>query len=194
MKSRWRVGVWALAVALATAVVLLRDAPAHWLVVGDDNAAADAALVFAGDPDYERIATAATLVRDGRARLLIVTGAGSGPGDSATSLRDEALRRGVPADRIRMETVSTSTRGALVAAGSLLQRDRVRTLVLVTSPYHQRRVLLAARRALPDVTFLSRQASPSFWSPRGWWAHPASIRIVVTEYTKLGYYACRGWI
>ena len=191
MRKRWR---WA--VALAALVLLafaLSDAPARFLVLDDAAGPSDAAVVLAGDPDYERTATAAALFRSGEVRLLIVTGGRVGPGDSASSLRDRAIALGVPADRIRAETVSGSTREALFAVAPILERESVRSVSLVTSPYHQLRAYLVARRAWPGVTLRNRPATPSTWSPRWWWS-ARSRKIVLSEYGKLAYYAIRGWL
>ena len=185
--------------AVAAGIVALiarafSDAPARWLVVEDPAAAADAAVVMAGDPDYERTTTAAALVRSGRVDLLVLTGGEAGPGDSASSLREKAMALGVDPDAIRWEAVSRSTRESLVALRPVLAREAVESVVVVTSPYHQRRATMAARRAWPGIRVASQPASPSSWSPGGWWRHPRSRRIVVSEYAKLAYYALRGWI
>lgn len=182
----------ALAGALALAAVFA-DEPARFLVVSDEATRVDAALVLAGDPDYERTRTGARLVLAGEARLLVLTGGEPGPGDSATSLRDVALGLGVPAERIRMEQVSRSTRESMLAVREILEREGVRSLAVVTSPYHQRRAAWAARRALPGIEITSRPAFPSFWRPQGWWKTPWQRRIVVQEYLKLGYYMLWGW-
>ena len=187
------------AVAVAAAVLgavglAATDAPARWLVVEDAAAPVDAAVVLAGDPDYERTTTAARLVLSGEARLLVLTGGEPGPGDSAESLRRWALRKGVPADRIRMEEVSRSTREAVVALLPILEREGVRSVALVTSPFHQRRSWLAARRAWPRVTVVNRPARPSSWRPDDWWRERRSREIVLKEYGKLAYYAARGWL
>jgi len=172
----------------------LSDAPADWLVLQDPPRAVDAALVFAGDPGYERTYTAARLVRANEARLLILTGGEPGPGDSAASLRDRAIAWGVPAERIRMETISHSTRESLLAVVPILREEDVRSVVLVTSPFHQRRAYLAACKALPGVALVNRPASPSGWSPHRWWRTEGSRKIVLREYAKIVYYALRGWI
>jgi len=187
-----RTVVSALATALALAAVFTEE-PARWLVVRDPPEAVDAALVMAGDPHYERTRTAARLVLAGRARLLIVTGGEPGPGDSAQSLRDAAIAFGAPPERIRMEQISHSTRESMVAVRPILAAERVRSVVVVTSPYHQRRAGWAARRALGDVRVVNQPADPSFWSPEGWWREPFTRRIVLGEYAKLAYYILRGW-
>jgi uncharacterized SAM-binding protein YcdF (DUF218 family) len=174
--------------------MLARNWPGHWLVLEDAPGPADAAVVLAGDPDYERTAAAARLVNAGECRLLILTGGETGPGDSASSLERHALSLGVPPERIRLEAQSDSTRESLLHVAPILAREGVRSVALVTSPYHQRRAYLAARRAWPGVTIRNRPARPSVWAADGWWRDAWSRRVVVSEYGKLVYYALRRWI
>ena len=182
----------AVAVGLALGAVLA-DEPARFLIARDAGRPTDAVLVLAGDPDYERTKTGARLVLSREARLLILTGGEPGPGDSAASLRDVALAMGVPPPSIRMEQVSTSTHESLIAVRGILERERVRSLAVVTSPYHQRRASWAAKRTLPGVAVVNRPADPSAWRPEGWWKTAWSRRIVFSEYLKLAYYVLRGW-
>ena len=182
----------AFAVALALAAVFA-DEPAFFLIASDRPRLTDAAVVLAGDPNYERTSFASRLVLAGEARLLIVTGGEPGPGDSAASLRDVAIRLGVPPEAIRMEQVSRSTHESLVAVREILARENVRRVAVVTSPYHQRRALWAARRTLLGVEIVSRPAEPSGWRPAGWWKSRFNRRIVMGEYAKLAYYILRGW-
>jgi uncharacterized SAM-binding protein YcdF (DUF218 family) len=182
----------ALATALALAAVFT-DEPARWLVAREPPRSADAAVVLAGDPDYERTKTGARLLLSGEVRLLILTGGEPGPGDSATSLRDVAIRAGVPPERIRMEQVSHSTHGSMEAIRSILEQEGIRSVAVVTSPYHQRRAVWAARRTLRGIEIVSRPADPAAWRPEGWWKTPWNRKIVFGEYAKLVYYVVRGW-
>lgn len=191
--SRSSPAIAAGAVVLALAAVFA-DEPARWLIVPDEGQPADAALVLAGDPDYERTKTGARLLLAGEVGLLILTGGEPGPGDSAASLREVALRMGVPAAAIRLEQVSRSTRESMVAVRDILEREGVSRLAVVTSPYHQRRAVWAARRGLPGIEIVSRPAAPAFWKPEGWWQTAFGRRIVVGEYLKIGYYTLRGWV
>jgi uncharacterized SAM-binding protein YcdF (DUF218 family) len=190
--GRRTVGVTAAAVLLALAAVFA-DEPARWLVVADPPRWADAAVVLAGDPDYERTKTAVRLLLEGQVGLLILTGGEPGPGDSATSLRDVALRAGVPPERIRMEQVSHSTRGSMEAIRPILEEEGIRSVAVVTSPYHQRRAVWTARKTLRGVEVVSRPADPAGWRPDGWWKTRWNRRIVLGEYAKLAYYVLRGW-
>jgi uncharacterized SAM-binding protein YcdF (DUF218 family) len=183
-----------LLVVLGLAGLGLTDLPARWLMLEDPRIRVDAAVVLAGDPDYERTHAGAELVRSGTAHLLVLTGGEPGPGDSAESMRVKALAWGVPGERIRLETVSRGTRESLLAVAPILRQENVRTVALVTSPYHQRRAFLLARRVLPDMEVFNCPARPSSWSPRAWWRESRSRRIVISEYAKIFYSALRGWL
>jgi uncharacterized SAM-binding protein YcdF (DUF218 family) len=187
-----RANAAAVSVLLALVAVFANE-PARWLIVTDPPRWADAAIVLAGDPDYERTKTAVRLLHKGQVGLLILTGGEPGPGDSATSLRDVALRAGVPVERIRMEQVSRSTYGSMVAIRPILEQERIRSVVVVTSPYHQRRAFWTARKTLRGVEVLSQSADPAGWKPDGWWKTRWGRRIVFGEYARLAYYVLRGW-
>jgi uncharacterized SAM-binding protein YcdF (DUF218 family) len=183
------------AALVALGAIVLSNAPARFLDMEDPLETADAALVMTGDPGFERTTAAARLVCAGRARLLVLTGGEPWPGDSAASLRARALGEGVPSDRIRLEDRSTDTRESLVNVAPILEEEGVRSLILVTSPYHQRRASLAARRAFPGIRVLSRPVRTRPWPPvRPWWRDAGTRRLVFQEYAKLVYYGLRGWI
>jgi uncharacterized SAM-binding protein YcdF (DUF218 family) len=188
-----RAGV-ALAAVLVALTAVFADGLARWLILRDPPAAADAALVLAGDPDYERTKTAVRLFSSGQVRWLILTGGEPGPGDSALSLRQVALALGVPAERIRSEQLSHSTHQAMLAVRPILEREAIRSVIVVTSPFHERRATWAARRTLANVRVTSHPAEPSAWRPEGWWKTRRGRAIVLGEYAKLVYYGLRGWI
>lgn len=184
----------AMAASIGGLAVLAREEPARRLAVADPLAPSDVIVVMAGDPDYERTITAAALMRSGRGKTLILTGGEPGPGDSAASLRAVAIEFAVPPPRIQVETTSRSTREAVLAVAPMLEALGARTVTVVTSPYHQRRAAATARRAWPGVEVRSFAASPSSWKAEGWWRSSQGRRIVATEYLKLLYYGCRGWL
>jgi uncharacterized SAM-binding protein YcdF (DUF218 family) len=172
-----------------------RDSPAEFLVLRDPPTRTDAAMVFGGDPNFERTKHASRLFHDDLTRTLILCGGEPGLGDNAFGLMDVAKESGVPVEKMIPEARSRSTRESFVFVKPILEEHHIRSLTLVTSPYHQRRVFLAARRYLgDDVRLVNSPAEPSFWTPGGWWKSRHSIRIVLNEYTKLAYYYLRGWI
>ncbi len=174
--------------------LLMTDAPAAWLCLEDPPGRVDAAVVLAGDPDYERTTTAAQLVLSGEARLLVLTGGEPGPGDSARDLERKALALGVPPERIRLETRSRSTREEVVEVLAILKSEGVASVALVTSPYHQRRAWLVARKGWPGIAIRNRPARNSSFSVSGWWRDPRRRGLVLSEYRKIAYYLLRGWL
>ena len=193
-RRRTRAALAAALALVALAAAVARDATARFLIVDDPPGPSDAVVVMAGDPDYERTAAAVALMRRENIATLILTGGEPGPGDSAESLRTRAIALGVPETRIHIESVSHSTREAVLAVAPILQSIGASTATVVTSPYHQRRATAAARRAWPGVVVRARAAAPSAWRPERWWATAGGRRVVVSEYAKLLYYGVRGWL
>ena len=169
-RSAWVVRFILAAAFLAGLALLLTDAPARWLVL--DDPLARRRRRRARDGRRPRIRAhhhgrAAGLL-EGRARLLILTGGEPGPGDSSSSLRAWAVHKGVPEDRIRTEAVSQGTHSSMLAVRPILEAEDVRTLVLVTSPYHHLRAFQTASRAFgPRVRIFNHPARPSAWVAAG---------------------------
>jgi len=177
--------------ALLTQTYRLGD----WLVVRDPPTRTDAALVLGGDPYFERTGHAVRLLKKGLVTRLIFCGGEPGPGDHALSLMQHARELGAPEESLLIEDRSHSTRESVEFALPLLQQHGIRSLTLVTSPFHQRRAFLAARKSLGnEVRLVNSPADPSFWKPDGWWQDWWSAKVVFTEYVKLVYYFVRGWI
>ena len=196
--DRWRrvASAWIPTVAAGLPFLyVLSDLPPRFLVVEEPETRTDAALVFGGDPRFERTEHAADLYARGLVSMLIVSGGEPGPGDSAASLARHAMASGVPAERIVLEERATSTRESALFVRTILEREQLTSLTLVTSPYHQRRAFWTTARVLGDrVRLVNSPAQPSFFHVAGWWKDRDSARVVASEYAKLAYYAVRGWI
>jgi uncharacterized SAM-binding protein YcdF (DUF218 family) len=170
----------AVGIAATLALLSLRSRPEPAMAV-----AADAALVLSGDVDYLRVADAAGLYKAGAVKALLLTGRGAG-GDSADEMKKVALAAGVPDDAIVLERESTTTRENIVFAAPLVRQHGWTRLALVTSRSHLRRALAAARKALPDVTWIPVDVEDA--------GPPARVRrLRVEELAKLVWYKVRGW-
>lgn len=178
-------------VVLAARAMADPAAVARFLAPDDHLEHADAILVFSGDPYYERTLEAARLYRLGYASYLVLSGRG-GPGDSGRSMAAVARLHGVPDQAMLLEEQAASTYENVLFVRELLARHRVRTLILVTSPYHQRRAYLVARHVLRGVVLINHAVPQSYWSPQEWWRDPAARATLVHEYAKLaGYFILR---
>ena len=167
----------------------------NWLVLRDPPTRTDAALVLGGDPYYERTGHAVRLLQQGLVTRLIFCGGEPGPGDHALSLMRHASELGAPDEAFLIEDRSRSTRESVELALPIVQENHIRSLTLVTSPFHQRRTFLAAQKSLGDaVRLVNSPADPSVWKQEGWWRDGWSAKIVLSEYVKLAYYFARGWV
>jgi uncharacterized SAM-binding protein YcdF (DUF218 family) len=119
-----------------------------------DPTPADAAVVLGAavyrdrpSPVFrERINHAVELYRTGQVRYLIFTG-GLGTRDNVAesqAARDYAVASGVPADRIRIETVSTDTESNLSEAGKIIAEMGLERVLVVSDPLHMLRAMAIA--------------------------------------------------
>lgn len=118
---------------------------------------ADAAIVLgaavngaAPSPVFrERIRHGVTLYRTGRVRKLVFTG-GVGEGASHAEsqvARTLAIRAGVPAQAILIETRSRTTHQNMVEAKHLMDRHHLSSALIVSDPLHMKRALRMAHDA-----------------------------------------------
>lgn len=138
------------------------------VVVGEIRSAAPAdAIVVLGAAQYDgvpspelatRLDRVAELWDEGRAPLVGVTG-GKMKGDrftEAATSRRYLTDRGVPASSIVAEESGRSTWESLANIAPVLRAEGVRTVVVVTNPYHLQRSLLSLRElgftAVGDAT------------------------------------------
>ena len=172
---------------LVVAFVGFLSQAARFLVKKDPLIKADAALVFSGDPDYERTIEASRLYREGRVRKLILTGHGYG-GDDARYMKKIALREGVLSRDIIIENGSTSTFTNIAQTKEIVLSQGFTTVALVSSPYHMRRISVLVSEIYKDnnkIEFICFPVRDSFWSPKGWWKTYNGRRPVYLEYSKL---------
>ena len=95
----------------------------------------------------ERINHAVTLYHQGLAPTIIFTG-GLSPGDLLTEAevaKRYAQERGVPARNILIETRSTNTEQNLRFARQIAAEQGLRSFILVSDPFHMKRVMLLAQ-------------------------------------------------
>ena len=135
--------------------------------------------------------------------LLIVSG-GSPAGDESVPpetepMVQELLDAGIPAERIRTDPLSGSTREQAVNLAELLRELRAEPFLLVTSPIHMRRAQ-ATFRAEQLAPVPAPSAQHALGHPvlsGGWLPHPAALdasQAALRETLALGYYWARGWL
>lgn len=138
------------------------------LVHEDPLVKVDAIVVLAGG-NGNRIEAAARLYHEGFGRRMFFSGFKLYPGIyTSTRMENYALELGVPKDKIIISTpdVEVSTRGESVANLELLNKNKVKNFILVTSSYHTRRARLIYENTISllayDIKFLVYPAKDPF--------------------------------
>jgi uncharacterized SAM-binding protein YcdF (DUF218 family) len=110
----------------------------------------------------ERIKHAIDLYQAGKIRAIIFTG-GLGPGDAMTeagAARNYALQKGVAAQDIFVDTLSTTTYENLSEAKIIADSEHLKRVLVISDPLHMKRALTIARDigmdAYPSPTPTSR--------------------------------------
>jgi uncharacterized SAM-binding protein YcdF (DUF218 family) len=157
-RSRMRRLFGALSKLLLLCVLWLLGVAAWIVYVGDRDQAAPAdAILVLGAAAYdarpspvfqERIRHALDLYRRGYAGTLVFTGGyGYGARFSESQVaRRYALREGVPAEAILIETLSRTTYENLREARALMLERGLHRVIVVSDPLHMARALRLARR------------------------------------------------
>ena len=179
--------------ALAAAAVLallvaavVPGAATRWLYTGQPPRDAEL-LVVLGGGSAERARTALELHRAGFAPRIMVTD-GSGHPDGAFAALESA---GVP----RRALVSplrpaTSTVEDVLAIRQIVRRHGFRSILVVTSPYHCRRVSLALDRLMGDsgVAWAVTPSTSLYMDANSWWLSRQGWITVAKEFPKLAWY------
>lgn len=176
-----------------------REAITRFLFIEDAPQAVDLCFVL-GCPTPTNMDPAIALHACGLAPLILVSG--HGPARQAVPeaelFRDYAVARGVPASAILLETESSNTRENFAFSAPLIDSqlgwERVRTVAVVSKPYHARRALMTARRHWPPHVRLVMQPSlqPDDAPASVWWQTESSRAFVLRELVAIGTYAQQG--
>jgi uncharacterized SAM-binding protein YcdF (DUF218 family) len=194
-----------LAVSLSLFLLWLFLAPflAKGLIVEKSIDKADAILVLSGSSTYlERTQKAAEVFKTGVAPKIFLTDDGSQGGWDKREQRNpffaerarwELIKQGVPEDAIEiLPGVVEGTQDEAVLTERTLRERNLRSILLVTSPYHTRRTLSTFETLLHKNAIETGIASPPTGeqspSPNYWWLSVRGWRFVAGEYLKIAYY------
>ena len=160
-----------------------------WLAVEDPLAKAEAIVVISGDTGA-RTDTAITLWKAGWAPVIVFSGASIDPESvsSAEIMRREALRQGIPESATLVEPASASTEENAEEVAKLMVQRKIRSAILVTSPYHQRRAAFEFGRAFEPsgLAFRNYPARDPEWNAFLWWSQEPQRSRTLLELVKLG--------
>jgi len=149
---------------------------------------ADAIVAVSGGDTSARTHEAVKLYQNGWAPKLIFSGAAqdkTGP-SNAEAMRREARSDGVPDGDIITEELGETTKQNAEKTQSILERNGVSSVILVTSAYHQRRASLEFERRVSGGVSVRNHpvSSDSQWSVI-WWLTPTGWYLAITEFIKV---------
>ena len=167
----------------------------EFLFIRSNPVPAHASIVFGMTRWRRPVERALALHAEGLAGVLVFTGGWNAAAGvvEARAMADEARAQGIPQERVLVEPRASNTAenvsealASLAAAGHTAQGLR---LNLVTIAWHARRVLLTARRRLPDSTLLGVVTYPSlYFTAHDWHRDPGGRRSVFGELTRIERY------
>ena len=147
---------------------------------------ADAIVVVSGDSG--RMKHAVDLYKQGFAHKLILSGAvQEGFTSNALAMQLEASRSGIPNNAIILEERAANTYENALFTKELLKSQDIKSFILVSSPYHQRRVYETFNYVLKAEGILI-QNSPSIysnWKIDNWWLSETNTHLTNEEILKM---------
>lgn len=174
-------------VVLAVAGVIIGTG---WYIAPQDGLSkSDAIVVVSGGDTVKRTDKGVRLWQEGWAPRLVFSGAAADQGTSnAAVMRAQAVAEGVPAAATFVEERSATTRENAQFVKPILDSQGAKKVILVSSPYHTRRVKLNFQKVYGDgYTFLARPAFDSRWARRSWWRDGDTIELTWDELRKTIY-------
>jgi uncharacterized SAM-binding protein YcdF (DUF218 family) len=155
----------------------------------------DAIVAISGGDTQARASWAINLYKNGWSKTLIFSGAAqdkSGP-SNATVMKQLAISAGVPGENIFIDEDALTTDQNASDTQTIFQQHGIKRIILVTSPYHQRRASLEFNKRTSGVIVLNSPVQNdkdwSFWwwtTLRGWWlAGGELVKIIIFYITGM---------
>ncbi|MDA2912745.1 YdcF family protein [Acidobacteriia bacterium AH_259_A11_L15] len=173
---------------------------AEFLIQSDPLKKADGIAVLGGDDIVgSRVSEAVSLLRDGWAEELIVSGGPIAWGVHSTDvMRKQAEALGIPPDKITAVPRSTPS-GRMYLADSTLSEARLllaeckkrkyKTLLVVTSNFHTRRAKRILRHVFRDtgIQVLVHPSPDNSFRVDKWWTRRTDAKVWFLEIQKLAF-------
>jgi uncharacterized SAM-binding protein YcdF (DUF218 family) len=149
----------------------------------------DAIVVISGGETDLRVKEGVKLFEENWAPLIIMSGAARDAGESnAEAMKRLAVKYGIPSDKVLVEKEARNTFDNAKFTRDILTSNNVKSIILVTSPYHQRRAFLTFEHYLGNsVKIINHSAADSAWRKNGWWNNAWARNITLSELQKIMY-------
>jgi uncharacterized SAM-binding protein YcdF (DUF218 family) len=188
--KKFAIGVVALIIGAAVAAAVVFFGLGYYLSPQGTLAKADAIVAISGGDTDARTDEAVRLYRAGWSHHLIFSGAALDPNSpsNAQVMATRATHQGIPASAITLDEAATDTRENAADVAAIARKQGYTSLILVTSPYHQRRADIVFRRALGSgITIINHSTVDQTWRRSHWWATAYSRNLTLSELQKVIY-------
>ena len=188
--------------------LLLFQTPFLWhvarpLKISQLPRSADAIVAFAGGVGEsgkagqgyeERVAHAVTLYNKDFAHYLVFSSGYVYAMEEADVMKALAVSLGVPGDRIFLEKSAASTYENVKFTKEILDKRGWDSVLIVSSPYHMRRVSLVYKKVAPELDVIYTPIPNSLFYGNEKHIMLKHIRAILHEYLGIVYYYFKGYI
>lgn len=203
-----KIAITSLLLILSYAIFFYSKVPyyiAQPLKIEDPLIHADAVLALgggvgesglAGQGYQERVKTAVNLYQKGLVKKIIFSSGYVYLMKEAQVMKNLAVAMGVPETDISIEDRGGNTYESITYFSKFIQREGLKKVIIVSSPYHMKRTQLLAERHFPsDVSFLLKPVENSlFFNSLREHANLQQLKAILHEYAAIGYYKLKGRI
>ena len=168
--------IWAVGL-LAFADRIDRSTPAR------EPGRAGGVVVLTGAGSNERIIAGASLLEDGKARRMLVSGVNREASREDIRRISKTVRR-IYDCCVDLGFTAADTVGNARETADWARTMRYKSLIIVTADYHMPRAMLELRSALPGVELVPYPVDTPVMHAHYWWRTSRTARLMVGEYSK----------
>jgi len=149
--------------------------------------AADVIVAVSGGDTAARTVEAVKLYKNGWAPRLLFSGAAEdedSPSNAAV-MRSIAVASGVAENAVSIDEFGRTTKQNAEETADLLRKDNIKSMVLVTSSYHQRRTNLEFQQRFENVEIKNHPVGQDGQWSRWWWMTPMGWYLALGELFRI---------
>ncbi len=156
----------------------------------------DAIVVISGGETRTRALEGIDLYLDKYAPTLVFSGDAIDPysPSNAETMKDIAVDEfSISENDIVTEEYATSTYENALNLKSIFENNKINSIILVTSPYHQRRSKMTFQYVMgEDFKIINHSSTDEFWRKLGWQDNDRSMSLTLSELWKIIYISVTG--
>ncbi|MFZ3006280.1 MAG: YdcF family protein [Phenylobacterium sp.] len=148
-----------------------------------EPARADGIVALTGAGSNERLAAGVSLLEDGKAQRMLVSGVN--PEASREDIRtvSKAVRRLYDCC-VDLDFTAADTVGNARETADWARNLRYKSLIVVTADYHMPRAMLELRATMPDIDLRPYPVATKVINAKRWWRTSGGARLMIVEYSK----------